>query len=111
MSQLLLLYALSTVLNAVQFTQFSTFPYVCKEADISDLSQGYIKTFFIALELVGSPLVGALVNKLGLRTGLAIVFISTACSCFLLSITNVSNTTISTLFLYLNVENFRPFLS
>ncbi|CAD5208847.1 unnamed protein product [Bursaphelenchus xylophilus] len=86
MSQLLLLYSLSALLNAVQFVQMSTFGYVCKDIHISDLHQGYVKTYFIGLQLIGTPLIGVLVSRLGLKLGLIIAFLSTAASCFFLAI-------------------------
>ncbi|CAD5206306.1 unnamed protein product [Bursaphelenchus okinawaensis] len=86
MSQLLVLYCLSSLLNAVQFVQMSTFGYMCKSVHVSDLHQGYVKTYFIGLQLIGTPLIGVLVSKLGLKLALIITFLSTAASCFFLAI-------------------------
>ncbi|KAI6221325.1 MFS domain-containing protein [Aphelenchoides fujianensis] len=75
-SQLLVCYGLLVLFNACFFVALSALPYVAKGVGMADLELGYAQTAFNVLQLIGTPLVGVLVDRIGFRATIAATFVS-----------------------------------
>uniref|UniRef100_A0A7E4VRB1 MFS domain-containing protein n=1 Tax=Panagrellus redivivus TaxID=6233 RepID=A0A7E4VRB1_PANRE len=76
---ILVVYVLSVLDNVAFFSQLFGLSFIIKKRlDVSDALIGYSQTLYGVLEIVGGPLFGAILHKLGIRTGLFLTYGLTA---------------------------------
>ncbi|KAE9548187.1 hypothetical protein FO519_008607, partial [Halicephalobus sp. NKZ332] len=69
-SEVLITYIIFTLHTVAFFVQHLDLPFIAKRQNISDATFGISQTLFGALQILGGPIFGILVNKYGLKLSL-----------------------------------------
>uniref|UniRef100_A0A0M3IU95 MFS domain-containing protein n=1 Tax=Ascaris lumbricoides TaxID=6252 RepID=A0A0M3IU95_ASCLU len=79
-TSIVIAYSLSVLYNVSFFSQMTMLPYIVKRLTISDIDFGLLQTFFGVMQMLGGPLYGYLIRRIGIRSALILCYSCTIAS-------------------------------